>query len=78
MPAGAIFTNFLHRGAGNEVSQPPSGGFANGPPGDFQWLGSENLYWFICGGERKIYKSLTILVPPDGSCEAVSLAALDA
>lgn len=59
------------------VSQPLSGCCANGPPGDFQWLGSDNSGWFICGSKRKIYKSMTSLVPPDGSCDVVDLAALD-
>lgn len=73
-PAGAIFTNFLHNGAGNEVSQPNG----QGPPGEFQWVGSDNRYFYICGNKRKLYKSLTILVPPDGTCDVVALSALDA
>ncbi|MCJ1264174.1 hypothetical protein MMC22_004045 [Lobaria immixta] len=77
-PAGALFDNFLHRGAGHLVKTTVETGII-GPPGDFQWLGSEGSFWLVCGSDLKIYKRMTDPVPPAKDCElyGVILSALD-
>lgn len=77
-PAGALFDNFLHRGAGHLVKTTVETGII-GPPGDFQWLGSEGSLWLVCGSDLRIYKRMTDPVPPAKDCElyGVILSALD-
>ena len=80
-PPGAIFSYFLHAGAGTKVfvgnaSNPQE------PPAVFQWIGVQNIEWFACEvvkgkGQYKLFKTLTNTVPDLTGCAAVELAALD-
>jgi hypothetical protein len=49
---GALITNFLHLGQGTSVTSPIPGEnpalIDNAGTGTFQWIGSDNSYWFLC------------------------------
>lgn len=73
LPSDAHAVNFLHLGEGTAVQN---------PTGKFQWLGSDNSYWFACRTSReayKVYKQMTSYGPKDLSgCTVVECAAINA
>lgn len=77
---GAIVVNFLHLGSGTAVYT-DRGGLAVEPPAVFQWLGSQNDFWFACprpDGRYQMFKQMTAFGPPDLSgCTVLELAALN-
>ncbi|KAF8865947.1 hypothetical protein BDZ45DRAFT_668354 [Acephala macrosclerotiorum] len=50
LPPSALVLNFLHLGQGTSVTStiPGEPGYYNAGPGTFNWIGSENDYWFLC------------------------------
>ncbi|KAH8594762.1 hypothetical protein B0O99DRAFT_595249 [Bisporella sp. PMI_857] len=78
---GAVVANFLHLGEGTVVDVPIPGapGFYNGGPGEFQWQGSRNDYWFACPRAGKGYQVLKNVGGKEdwNKCTVVQLIALD-
>lgn len=71
-PAGALFVYFEHLGKGTGIAPPDA---------VFNWIGSDNSFWFACpvnGGKYQVVKSLTNTIPNLSKCTALQLAAIDA
>jgi len=79
-PAGAVVVNFLHLGKGT-TAYTVRNNYTSSPSGTFQWIGSDNSYWFACpngGPGYQIYKQANTFGPPDlSACTVLTLAAID-
>jgi hypothetical protein len=79
-PAGAIFILFLHKGQGTDAYSVRPGNITTEAPGTFNWVGSDNAYWFACprpGPGYQVLKQMTAADQTLDSCTVVSLSALD-